>query len=137
MIGILIATHGALATTLIECAGLILGKTNNIGSLGLFHGDSIDHFKESMRENIKRLDEGSGVLVLTDLCGGSPCNSSVFLLNELSSSEHKVESVVGVNIPILLEALEMRDAMSVNELASHLVELGKESIANVRKLYNL
>lgn len=137
MVGLLIATHGGLAKTLVDCANLLMGKTEDIRCLGLFHGDNIDNFKANIKQNIVEIDKGDGVLVLTDLCGGSPCNLSVFIMKEYERSNPNIECISGVNVPILLEAIQMRNTMKIGELTEYLVEIGHSSILNVRAFYNL
>lgn len=129
MIGILIVAHGALGKELLNSAELIVGKQQNVMSLGLFHGDNIEYLRENSLKAIKELDEGDGVLVFVDLYGGSPSNAMALNLKVLMNS--KVECITGVNLPMLLEALTNRSIMPLEELKKHCIEIGHASIKDL------
>lgn len=84
--------------------------------------------KEAVSEKIRELDDGGGVLVLTDILGGSPFNVSVSNLNQKN-----VEMITGVNLPMLIQACNMRDAYSLQELVTSVTECGYKSIQNIRE----
>ncbi|MFQ7539240.1 MAG: PTS sugar transporter subunit IIA [Clostridium sp.] len=75
MIGLVLATHGPLAEAFVSSGKLIVGNIGNVAHLGLFHGDSIEQFEQKVYKAIEQADEGDGVIVLTDLLGGSPAMS--------------------------------------------------------------
>ena len=79
MVALLLVTHGDLANALVGSAKLIMGEAPLVESYGLYHGDDIDALKDTVKDAIVRLEEqsgGDGVLVLTDLLGGSPYNAT-------------------------------------------------------------
>lgn len=135
MIGILVATHGNLGKEFIATSHLIFGQAEQVESVGLNHGDSVEGLKERIIEATKRLDQGKGVLVLTDLYGGSPTNMAAMAMNELGG-QNKMECIVGLNLPILLEALVMRKTMTLDQLVVHSMELAESSVINLREKIN-
>ncbi|MFR5526637.1 MAG: PTS sugar transporter subunit IIA, partial [[Clostridium] innocuum] len=105
MVAVLLVTHGDLAQALLSSAALIMGEAPLIESHGLYHGDSVDNLKDTIKEAVVRLSEcsqGDGVLILTDLFGGSPSNAAARAMHELQDSV-RCECITGVNLPILLE----------------------------------
>jgi len=130
MIAMLIVTHGDLAKALISSAHLIMGESSLTESLGLYHGENIESLKDKVKKsiiNLHKKSEGNGVIVLTDLFGGSPSNAIAQALHELND-EVKAECITGVNLPILLEAANCKGYMALDELKNHCIEAGKENI---------
>lgn len=127
MVGILIATHGKFAAGLLDSAELIIGKQAQCMTLGLCHGDDIDFFGAAIKDAVVALDEGDGVLVLTDLFSASPYNQAA--LNYPQLKGHVYRSVCGVNLPMLLEAIGKRmcgeDLAHITDAA---IEAGKSGI---------
>jgi PTS system mannose-specific IIA component len=131
MISVLIATHGELSKGLLNGAELIIGKQNNIATLGLSHEDSIEEFEKQVKELIENLDDGSGVLVLVDVFGGSPCNISLKLMQNKAHI-----AITGVNMPMLLEVLSLRsNCNDIRELSEKALSAGVEGIKDIRKQF--
>lgn len=134
MVSLLLVTHGDLAKALLDSAALIMGEAPQIESYGLYHGDDIDELKEKVKKAIVRLNdqsEGDGVLVLTDLFGGSPSNATARSFYELGD-QVKTESVTGVNLPMLLEVASNTAYMSLEELKQVCLTSGPQSIMSLR-----
>lgn len=106
MVGILLITHGEMAHGIISATNLIMGEQTGFRTLSLFHGDDIVNFRERIREMIKNLDTGDGVLVLVDLFSASPYNQTAMLFNDLQ--ERKLRLISGVNLPMAIEAFNQR-----------------------------
>lgn len=105
MIGILIISHGTLGESLIHCASHMLNKRPpRLRQIGVTAQDDPLQLVPQARKMIKDLDEGGGVLVLTDMYGGSPSNIAAKLV-----IPGKVEAVAGVNLPMLVRALTYRE----------------------------
>ncbi|MDP2832143.1 MAG: PTS fructose transporter subunit IIA [Pseudomonadota bacterium] len=105
MIPLLIVAHGNLGDSLIQCAGHVLGqRPEQLESLDLSSSGDPGEMLEQARMQIARLDQGKGVLILTDVYGATPCNTVCKLIQH----EH-VEAVAGVNLPMLLKALNYRN----------------------------
>lgn len=106
MIGIVIATHGKLSDGFKDAAEVVVGQTENITTVNLNPGDSVDLLGEQISTAIGEVNQGDGVIVLTDLLSASPYNQSVLAINGLSAElASQVYVVSGVNFPMLLEAI--------------------------------
>ncbi|BCB28633.1 PTS fructose transporter subunit IIA [Sulfurimicrobium lacus] len=105
MIGILIVAHGALGESLIHCASHVMGsRPLNLQQLGVtIHDDPVAILPQA-RELVQQLDQGDGVLILTDIYGATPTNITCRLLEP-----GRVEGIAGVNLPMLVRALTYRD----------------------------
>jgi PTS system ascorbate-specific IIA component len=105
MIGILIIAHGTLGESLIHCASHVLNKRPaRLKQLGVTAQDDPLLLLPQARALVKELDAGSGVLILSDMYGGSPSNIAAKVL-----IPGRVEGVAGVNLPMLIRALTYRD----------------------------
>ena len=105
MIGVLVISHGAIGETLLSSAEAILGlKQAQVAALGVSRNDDPDAVLARARELAARLDEGSGVLVLTDMFGATPCNVASRLL-----ADGRVEGVSGLSLPMLVRVLAGRN----------------------------
>ena len=105
MIGILLITHGTLGESLIHCASHVLNKRPaRLKQIGVTAQDDPMMMLPQARKLVKELDEGDGVLILSDMYGGSPANIAAKLL-----IPGKVEGVAGVNLPMLIRVLTYRD----------------------------
>jgi mannose PTS system EIIA component len=105
MVGILVITHIGLGNCLIECATHVLGERPLFTmSLGVQPNDNPDQVLSRAREMVKLLDQGSGVLVLTDMFGATPANVARRLLEP-----GRVEALAGANLPMMLRALTYRN----------------------------
>ena len=105
MIGILLITHGTLGESLIHCASHVLNKRPPLlKQLGITAQDDPYNLLPQARALLKELDEGDGVLILSDMYGGSPANIAAKLL-----VPGRIEGVAGVNLPMLIRVLNYRD----------------------------
>lgn len=128
MIPILIATHGGLAKAYFETAELLTGSIKNVYTIGLFHEDSIDEFAHNVE---KIITENEHLLIFVDILGGSPCISVAKNIQKGVDCE----CIVGVNLPLFLEALTSRDsAQSASQLKETILEFKDESILDLKKL---
>lgn len=109
-IAILLMSHGDFAKEAMKSAELVFGKQENYETLSVFLADQIDSLKEEMFEKVERLDTSRGLLVFTDIIGGTPMN----LAGNLLDRENTI-LCSGLNLPMLLEALINR-SKSVEEL---------------------
>ncbi|HEU4644406.1 MAG TPA: PTS sugar transporter subunit IIA [Burkholderiales bacterium] len=105
MIGVLVISHGAIGEALLSSAEQILGaKQARTAALGVSRNDDPDAVLERARALAARLDEGAGVLVLTDMFGATPCNVAARLL-----ADGRIEGVAGVSLPMLVRVLSGRN----------------------------
>jgi PTS system mannose-specific IIA component len=113
VIGILIIAHGTLGESLIHCASHVMGKRpDRLRTLGVTIHDDPNALLPQAQELVRELDEGDGVLVLSDMYGATPCNIACKLL-----VSGRIEGIAGVNLPMLVRALSYR-----NELLEVLIE---------------
>ena len=124
MIGVLITTHGNLGKELIKAAELIRGSLKGIIHISVDQIKGVEDLKKEISAAIKKLDQGQGVLILTDLFGGTPSNISLSFIKE-----GKVEVITGVNLPMLLKLPDIREEMSLKEFAQYIKEYGIKNIS--------
>jgi PTS system mannose-specific IIA component len=124
MIGVLITTHGSLGTELIKAAELIKGPLTGVLHISTDQTKGVEDLKKEIGNAIKKLDKGKGVLILTDLFGGTPSNISLSFLKE-----GKVEVVTGVNLPMMMKIYDKKDDMTLNEYACMIKEYGRKNIS--------
>jgi PTS system mannose-specific IIA component len=127
MIGILIISHGNLGDSLIHCANHVMGEMpQHLLYFDITIEDDPDAIMPRVLELVKQLDHGDGVLVLSDICGATPCNTASRLVNP-----GRVECLAGVNLPMLVRALTYR-----NEPLAVVVEKalsgGREGVMHIR-----
>ncbi len=113
MIGKLILTHGGLARELLAAAQVISGRISAFEALSLDWSEGVEEARGKVSAALERLDQGEGVLILTDMYGGTPCNIAMtFLL------PGKIEVITGVNLPMVLRlACQPAEAADVAEVA--------------------
>ena len=125
MIGILIVTHCQLGGALIEAAEFITEEpVENTIPVSIDLNESADALRKKIARAITNVKMEEGVLILTDMFGGTPSNLSYSFLEE-----GQVEVISGVNLPILIKALNTRKKMQLGELAANLEQFGKKSIS--------
>jgi PTS system mannose-specific IIA component len=124
MIGIVVVTHSQLGEALIEAAEFIVGsRPEGVVSVSIDLNQNVDKLREKVAAGIKKAGREEGVLLLTDMFGGTPSNISYSFLEE-----GKVEVLSGVNLPVLVHALNSRGKMGLSELAASLETFGRKSI---------
>ena len=125
MIGILLVTHANLGNALIETLEFISGKKEaQISSVSIDIKEDAESLRKKINKAIMEVKTDSGVIILTDMFGGTPSNLSYSFLEE-----GKVEVISGVNLPILFKAVNSRSKMNMETLTSVLIEHGKKSIS--------
>ena len=123
MIGGLIITHGRLAIELLNAAEMIVGEIHHITAVSLGWHDDADMVRSMIEKAIERVKTPDGILILTDMFGGTPTNiASTFLDSE------KVEIVTGVNLPMLIKLAQMEEGQSLASAANLVREQGQSSI---------
>ncbi|SDC94313.1 PTS system, mannose-specific IIA component [Paenibacillus sp. UNCCL117] len=130
MIGVLVITHGSFGEELLKSAELIVGPFEQAEALTLHHGDDVQELRQRVSERIRALDQGEGSLVLVDLFGGSPSN-----ITAANMRESDFQCLTGVNMAMLVEALEFREECGLLELAQRCREAGREGIRDLREAF--
>ena len=125
MIGIVIVTHCRLGDALIEAAVFILGsRPEQLESISIDLNEEAEKLRAKIAAGIKKVDQKLGVLILTDMFGGTPSNISYSFLEE-----GRIEVLSGVNLPVLIKALHLRKDNELSKLAVTLEASGKKSIS--------
>lgn len=125
MIGIVIAGHEKVSCGLLGAAETIMTIGRGVATIPYTNQERLPAFTTRLREKVSQVDEGDGVLVLTDLYGDTPTNAALRLTCQMN-----IEVVAGVNLPMLLEALTYRSEMSLSELASKAENRSRQCIVN-------
>lgn len=126
MIALLIVAHGNLGDCLIQCATYVLGeRPQALENLDLSACDDPVDMLQRARTKLAELDQGEGVLILTDVYGATPCNTVCKVI-----AAERIEAVAGVNLPMLLKALTYRD-QGMPKLLEKAVSGGQNGIFNI------
>jgi len=123
MIGVLIVTHKELAEAFISACDLIMGRQDGILAVSLDPNSPPEHSRRQIQQALAQVNNGNGVIILTDMLGGTPSNLSLSFLQE-----GKVEIVTGVNLPMLLKLAQLRQKNNVAEVALALKQSGQKGI---------
>ncbi len=125
MIGIVIVTHGELGDALVGAAEFIVGsRPESTESISIDLSENAEKLRQKIDRGIKKVMGEEGVIILTDMFGGTPSNLSYSFLEE-----GRIEVLSGVNLPILIQAVNMRKKMELVQLAANLEAFGKRSIS--------
>ena len=122
-IGGVIVSHGQLANELLAAAEQVVGELNHIKSVSIGWHDNVEAAQDEIKRAIKEVSSESGVLLLTDMFGGTPTNISVMFVKE-----GEVEVVTGVNLPMVIKLASQKEEITLKEMADEVKEQGKESI---------
>ena len=125
--GILLLSHGPFCQALLESAQMIGGEAVNVVALPLLENASIDEYGEKAMQTFKQMPEGS--IVLFDLASGTPFNQM------MKSGGEEFPGLCGMNLPVLLEAMTMREAMKGSELVALLEESAKAAVVNIKSFF--
>jgi PTS system mannose-specific IIA component len=118
-----IVTHGHLAGELLAAAEMIVGPISFITSVSIGWHDDVDAARDEVQRAIARVSQGAGVLLLTDMFGGTPTNiASMFL------DDPNIDVVTGVNLPMVIKLASQTSDLSLTETAQKVCELGRQGI---------
>jgi PTS system mannose-specific IIA component len=123
MVGIIVVAHGGLAQAFVETAEMIVGPTDGFKACSFAQGSDVDSLRKMLKNSIKEVNKGEGVIILTDMFGGTPSNISLSFLEN-----GKVEVVTGVNLPMVITALTKRKGKDIVELTCMLKDGGSTNI---------
>ncbi len=129
MIGLLLISHCDIGKELLNGAELILGRVEAADTVSITQTSENEDILATISEKINNLDQGQGVLVLTDMLGGTPSNLSLSFLKE-----GKVEVLSGVNLPMVVAVSEARNSLTLSELGEKIMDAGINSIALASKV---
>ena len=118
-----IVTHGHLASELLAAAEMIVGPVSHIKSVSIGWHDDVDAARDEIERAVRQVSQGQGVLILTDMFGGTPTNIAAMFL-----SEGDVEIVTGVNLPMVVKLASQGEGGTLAEVARRVRDLGREGI---------
>lgn len=123
MIGGIIISHGKLAQELLNALTIILGEAVNIEAISIGWYDDVEESKKKINKCLKGVDQKNGVLIFTDMFGGTPSNLSFSFLKD-----NQIEIITGVNLPMLIKFVSLQRSNNLKEVAKKVVEQGKKNI---------
>lgn len=122
-VGGVIVTHGHLASELLAAAETIIGPILHVNAVSIGWHDNVDIARQEIARALKQVNQGRGVLILTDMFGGTPTNiASMFL------TDGEVEVVTGVNLPMVIRLASQSEGEKLIEVARQIREQGREAI---------
>jgi PTS system mannose-specific IIA component len=123
MIGGIIVSHGKLGEELLNALTIILGEAPNIETISIGWYDDVEESKRKISQSLKRVDQRSGVVIFTDMFGGTPSNLSFTF-----QKDGQVEIITGVNLPMLIKFVSLQRSNTLKDVAKKVVEQGKKNI---------
>ena len=124
MIGLVLVTHGRLAAEFVRAMEHVVGPQERIESICIGPDDDMEERRNDIAAAIQQVDDGSGVIILTDLFGGTPSNLAISLMKS-----EKVEVIAGVNLPILIRLEGARKLLDVKAAVGAALEAGRKYIS--------
>lgn len=131
MIGGIIVSHGKLAEELLNALTIILGEALNIEAISIGWYDDVEESKKKINQSLKKVDQKNGVVIFTDMFGGTPSNLSFSFLRD-----NQVEIITGVNLPMLIKFVSLQRSNNLKEVTRKVVEQGKKNIHLASALLN-
>jgi PTS system mannose-specific IIA component len=123
MIGLVIVTHGLLGQELINALEHVVGRQSNITAICIGPDDDMEKKRDQIIESVANAEEGNGVILLTDMFGGTPSNLAISILGSAN-----VEVIAGVNLPMLIKLASVRQTESLEDAAQSAQEAGRKYI---------
>ena len=128
-IGVVIVTHYQLGEQMLQALRLIIPDAPEFHAVSIAPDQSVDEMRDSISGKLKEAEQGSGVLILTDMFGGTPSNISLSFLGE-----HHLEVVTGINLPMLIKLATFQSEKNLEELASFIKDYGRRNISVASEL---
>jgi PTS system mannose-specific IIA component len=128
-VGVVVVAHYRLGEELLQALRLIVPGASGFEAVSIEPKQSVDEMRASIAEAIDRVDAGAGVLILTDMFGGTPSNIALSFLGE-----RRVEVVTGVNLPMLIKLATLRKEQPLEELAPFIKGYGQRNISLASEL---
>src|SRR4030042_1200879 len=129
MVGILVVSHGGLADALIASVQSLVGNFQRTRGVSFWPKEKEEEIKDRVRKEIAEVDDGDGIVILTDILGGTPTNLSLSFLEK-----ERVEVVTGVNMPMLLTLSSYRKGKSLEEIGKLVKKSGRRGIILAKEL---
>lgn len=124
LVGGLVVTHGQLGQELVAAAEMIVGEISHITAISIGWHDDVNQSKKEIEQAVQAVNQGKGVIILTDMFGGTPSNLSLSLLKK-----REVEIITGVNLPMIIKLANQDGTETLAELARGIKEQGQRNIS--------
>jgi PTS system mannose-specific IIA component len=124
MIGLVLVTHGRLATEFRSALEHVVGPQQQIEAITIGPDDDVEQCRKSILDAVKRVDSGSGVAILTDMFGGKPSNLAISVM-----SQPNVEVLAGINLPMLIKLASVRHETGLAEAVAQAQDAGRKYIS--------
>ena len=123
MIGIVLVTHGRLAEELVAAMEHVVGPQDAVGAICIGPDDDMEERRAQILESISKVDSGTGVILLTDMFGGTPSNLAISVIEKAN-----VEVIAGVNLPMLIKLASVRGTDDLKDAADQAQDAGRKYI---------
>ena len=131
MIGLVLVTHGGLAVELISALEHVVGPQDYIASICIGPDDDIEFCRANIKKAVGDVSTGSGVIILTDMFGGTPSNLAISVMDNKN-----IEVITGINLPMLVKLVSIRSKLDLKEAVTKAQEAGKKYIKVASHLLN-
>lgn len=128
-IGGVIVSHGRVANELLAAAETVVGALTHVAAVSIGWHDDVEIAKDEIERAVRKVSDGGGVLLLTDMFGGTPTNISAMFIKQ-----NEIEIVTGVNLPMVIKLAAQNREMTLSEMAREVEEQGKQSIYRTSQL---
>ncbi|MBT5265315.1 MAG: PTS sugar transporter subunit IIA [Rhodospirillaceae bacterium] len=122
-IGLVLVTHGRLADELRSALEHVVGALDRVSTICIDADDDMEQRRDEILKSVKEMDAGQGVIVLTDMFGGTPSNLAISIMDQAN-----IEVIAGVNLPMLVKLASARASMSMSDAAAAAQEAGRKYI---------
>ena len=123
MIGMVLVTHGRLAVEFVAALEHVVGPQRNIRAVCIGPDDDMEERRKEILDNVAAVDEGDGVVLLTDMFGGTPSNLAISIMEKA-----RIEVVAGLNLPMLIKLAELREGSNLADTVTGAQEAGRKYI---------
>lgn len=123
-VGALVVTHGQLGHELVAAAEMIVGPISHMAAVSIGWHDDMNESRKGIEQAIQSLNQGKGVIILTDMFGGTPCSVSLAL-----QKKGELEIVTGVNLPMIIKLANQGEDETLTDLAQKVRDQGQQSIS--------
>jgi PTS system mannose-specific IIA component len=123
MIGMVLVTHGSLADEFVEALQHVVGKQEHVATVCIGPDDDMQQRRDNILQSIAKVDQGKGVILLTDMFGGTPSNLAISVIDKAN-----VEVIAGINLPMLIKLASVRKSASLIDTVNSAQEAGRKYI---------
>ena len=123
MIGMVLVTHGNLATELVKVMEHVVGPQDQLTTITFDPDDDMEKRREDILNSVQFVDKGLGVIILTDMFGGTPSNLAISIMEQA-----KIDIIAGVNLPMLIKLASVRSTETISDAVAQAREAGQKYI---------